>query len=65
MKKKINYDLLDYLDTSNPNVTEEQVLEYLASIIGTIYLKENHPDVIEMNEESFKMRENLFPDNKK
>ncbi|MFN8288963.1 MAG: hypothetical protein U0U70_01780 [Chitinophagaceae bacterium] len=33
---------LDFLDTSADTVTEDMALEYLAHIIGTIYLKHYH-----------------------
>ncbi|MBP6857617.1 MAG: hypothetical protein KBC11_00250 [Candidatus Pacebacteria bacterium] len=49
MKTNLNFKnnrLPDYLDTSNPNITEEEVLKYLASILSDIYLKEHHPDAV-------------------
>ena len=33
---------LDFLDTSADNVTEDMILDYLASIISTIYLKQTY-----------------------
>ena len=33
---------LDFLDTSADNVTEDMILDYLASIISDIYLQEIH-----------------------
>lgn len=68
MKTNINfkdYDHMDYLDTSSPNVTEEKVLEYLASIISTIYLKAHHPDVVIANKAASEIRQGLFPGKKK
>ena len=44
MQKKIKDVLisrnLDFLDTSSENVTEDEILSYLASIIADVYLKE-------------------------
>lgn len=33
---------LDFLDTSAENVTEDMILDYLASIISDIYLKQTY-----------------------
>ena len=37
--KEKNYKL-DFLDTSSENVTEDEILDYLARIISEIYLSE-------------------------
>lgn len=39
-KGSIRSPSLDYLDTSSENVTEDMILDYLASIISDMYLKE-------------------------
>lgn len=38
--KHTEFSDMDFLDTSAEDVTEEQILDYLARIISSIYLKE-------------------------
>lgn len=38
--KQRKYTNMDFLDTSREDVTEEQILDYLAQIIASIYRKE-------------------------
>ena len=39
-----NGEPLDFLDTSSPSVTEDEILLYLARILGDMYLKQVYPE---------------------